>query len=102
MFNPQFKLYINNVWFESLFPTNYYYDKKVFFSTGARRFFTIYQVLRTGDFTLTVVDEVSGARQLVHTAQEFKQWVEKHYDGFLRCLDTVDWGDNQDAVLKPL
>lgn len=102
MFNPQYKLYINNVWFESLFPTSYYYDKRIFFTTGARRFFTIYQVLRTGDFVLTVVNEETGERQVIQSAAGFREWVQQHYDGFLKCLDSVDWGDNADAILKPL
>ena len=102
MLNPQYKLYINDVWLESLFPAEYYNNKRVFFSTGARRFFTIYQVLRTGDFTLTIVDDATHARTIVPTAAEFKTWVAQEYPNFLTCLDSVDWGDPVDSKLQPL
>ncbi|NML21555.1 hypothetical protein HHL16_11760 [Pseudoflavitalea sp. G-6-1-2] len=102
MLNPQYKLYINSVWLESLFPTDYYNNKRVFFSTGARRFFTVYQVLRTGDFTLTIVDEVTHERTVITAAADFKAWVQQHYPAFIGCLDTVDWGDPVDSMLQPL
>ncbi len=101
MLNPQYKLYINDVWLESLFPAEYYNNKRVFFSTGARRFFTVYQVLRTGDFSLTIVDDATLERLLVSSAESFKEWVGKHYPNFLNCLDTTEWGDPVESKLQP-
>ena len=101
MLNPQYKLYINDVWLESLWPAEYYNNKRVYFSTGARRFFTVYQVLRTGDFTLTIVDEVSQERLVFKAAEGFKEWVKQQYPNFLNCLDSVEWGDPVDSRLQP-
>jgi hypothetical protein len=101
MLNPQYKLYINDVWLESLWPAEYYNNKRVYFSTGARRFFTVYQVLRTGDFTLTIVDEVSLERLVFKAAEGFKEWVKQQYPNFLNCLDSVEWGDPVDSRLQP-
>lgn len=102
MLNPQYKLYINDVWLESLFPAEYYNNKRVFFSTGARRFFTVYQVLRTGDFKLTIVDDATLERLVVNSAEGFKEWVGQEYPNFLNCLDTTEWGDPVDSKLQPL
>lgn len=102
MLNPQYKLYINDVWLESLFPADYYNNKRVFFSTGARRFFTVYQVLRTGDFTLTIVDDATLERNVIEGADGFKEWVGLNYPNFLSCLDSVDWGDPVDSKLQPI
>lgn len=101
MLNPQYKLYINDVWLESLWPEDYYNNKKVYFSTGARRFFTVYQVLRTGDFTLTIVDDVTHERTIIKTAEGFREWVMPRYPNFVPCLDTVEWGDPVDSKLQP-
>ncbi len=90
MLNPQYKLYINDVWFESLFPADYY-NKRVYFATGARRFFTVYQVMRTGDFSLSIVDDATGHRLELPTAAAFKEWVEKNYSNFSHCLDGLEW-----------
>ena len=100
MLSTQYKLYFNNVWFETLETTDYYYDKRVFFATGARKFFTVYQILRTGDFTLTIVDEVTQGREIIPDAPAFREWVNIHYQPFVKCLDTVDWPDHAGSVLK--
>lgn len=100
MLHSQYKLYLNNVWFETLETKDYYYDKRVFFATGARRFFTIYQILRTGDFTLTIVNEDNHEREIIKDAPGFKAWVNQHYQAFMTCLDTVDWPDHADSILK--
>jgi hypothetical protein len=34
MFEIKYNLYLDNVWFDSLYGTDYYYDKSVFFLLG--------------------------------------------------------------------
>lgn len=100
MFAYKFKIYINNIWFDSIYGVDYYYDRRVFFASGAKQFFTIYQILKTGDFKFTIVEEISGERVEIKNAEEFKQWIERHYGSFLKCLDNVDWNSHPESNLK--
>lgn len=100
MFTYKFKIYINNIWFDSLYGVDYYYDKRIFFTSGAKQFFTIYQILKTGDFKFTIIEETSGERIEIETTKDFEYWVERHFGSFLKCLDNVDWNNHPEDILK--
>ncbi len=100
MFEIRYKVYFDNVWFDSFYGTDYYDDKRVFFSSGARQFFTVYQISRSGDFTLTIVKESTDSRKIIQTAEEFKQWVSQHYPSFAGSLDSLDWAEHPDSRLQ--
>ena len=91
MFDCKYKIYFDNVRFDSLYGTDYYNDKPNFFAHGAKQFFTIYQILRSGDFYLTIVEENSGARFEFDNTSDFRIWVEQNYYPFKDYLDKIYW-----------
>lgn len=99
MFAYQFKVYINDRWFDSLFGTDYYDDKRIFFASGAKQFFTIYQILKTGDYIFTFVDENSKARTEIKNVEDFENWVEDNYNGYLNYLDNLEWANHPESDL---
>lgn len=100
MFAYKFKVYINDVWFDSLFGTDYYYDKRNFFVSGAKQFFTIYQILKTGDYAFTIVEENSGERTEIKNTENFRRWTEDNYDGYLNYLDNAEWDKHPESKLE--
>lgn len=75
----KYKVFLGDIWFESLYGADYYNDKPIFFAHGARQFFTIYQISRNGDF---------------------KKWVGENYNSFKDCLDNFYWDKNPASKLK--
>ena len=62
MFDCKYKVYINGLWFDALYGADYYDDKRMFYASGAKQFFTIYQILKTGDYVFTLIAEDSGQK----------------------------------------
>ncbi len=96
----KYKVYLDNIWFDSLYGADYYQDKSNFFAHGARQFFTIYQILRNGDFHLTVVEEISEARFEFDNADDFKNWVGQNYNYFKKHLDAIYWSRHPESKLE--
>ena len=101
MFGCKYKIYLDNIYFDSLYGTDYYYDKSNFFAHGAKQFFTIYQLLRIGNFNFTIVEETSGDELKFNDSAEFKGWIKLNYDAFEKYLDNLYWDKHPDSKLKP-
>lgn len=99
MFKYRYKIYINDRWFDSFFGTDYYDDKRIFYASGAKQFFTIYQILKTGDYNFTIVDENSGERIEITKSEEFRAWTERNYKNYLKCLDDPEWISHPESKL---
>ncbi|MGI8786258.1 MAG: hypothetical protein ACR2HG_00670 [Pyrinomonadaceae bacterium] len=100
MFSYKYKVFLNDIWFDSLYGVDYYYDKPNFFAHGAKQFFVIYQISRSGDFDLTIIGESSGERFEFNDAEEFKFWVKRNYEAFEKHLDKLYWDRNPASKLN--
>jgi hypothetical protein len=83
---PQFIFHLNDKYFDAVYPVDYYNDKKVFFDSGAKQFFVMYQILRNREFVLTIEDKSSGSKLAVNDENEFKQWVLENYPMYTQNL----------------
>jgi hypothetical protein len=55
MFEYEYQLYLNDELYQSLFGSDYYFDKRVFNIHHGRVLFDIFQDLKKGDHILTIV-----------------------------------------------
>lgn len=99
MSDRKYQVYLDDIWFDSLYGADYYNDKPNFFAHGAKQFFTIYQILRNGDFHLTIVEEISLARFEFDNSDEFKNWAEQNYSYFRDYLDKIYFGGHPGSKL---
>lgn len=79
MTEPQYIFHLNDKYFDAVYPVDYYNDKKVFFDSGAKQFFVMYQLLRNKEFVLTIEDKSTGSKVTVNNENEFKQWALENY-----------------------
>ncbi len=86
--NPKFIFHFNNKYFDAVYPVDYYNDKKVFFDSGAKQFFIMYQILRNSEFVLTIEDKSNSNKLTINDENEFKQWVLENYPMYNECLET--------------
>lgn len=100
MFDRKYTIFLDNIFFDSLYDANYYHDKSNFFAHGAKQFFTIYQISRNGDFNFTILEEISGERFEFQKAGDFKRWVKQNYAYFADYLDQIYEGVHPDSKLK--
>lgn len=86
MFEYEYQLYINDELYQSLFGSDYYFDKRVFNIHHGRVLFDIFQDLKKGDHVLTIVHIETKNHVEIKTAAEFKDWVSvnnRGMEGFL-------------------
>ncbi len=87
MLTPKYHIHLNGKYFEAIYPVDHYNDKKVFFDSGAKQFFTIYQLLCRRLFSLSIKDLDSGSEIEFKDENDLKQWVEKNYPMYLEHLE---------------
>jgi len=87
MLTPKYHILLNGKYFEAICSVDHYNDKKVFFDSGAKQFFTIYQLVCSGKFKLTVKDLESGNEIEFKDEKEFRLWVEENFPMFLSFLE---------------
>jgi len=87
MLTPKYHIHLNGKYFEAIYPVDHYNDKKVFFDSGARQFFTIYQLACRKNFTMTIKDLDSSSEIKLNDENEFRLWVEMNYPMYLSCLE---------------
>ena len=100
MSDRQYKVYLSEIYFDSLYGTDYYYDKSNFFAYGAKQFFTIYQISRCGDFNFAIVEESSGNKFEFIDSAEFRRWVKQNYEHFEKHLDNFSWSEHPESKLR--
>jgi hypothetical protein len=100
MFERRYNIFFDDIWFDSLYGADYYLDKPNFFAHGAKQFFTIYQIFRNGDFSLTIVEVSSGAKLKINDLSEFETWVVQNYDYFKNHLNEIYWDNHPDSRLN--
>ena len=86
MFEYEYQLYINGELYQSLFGSDYYFDKRVFNVHHGRVLFDIFQDLKKSDHVLTIVHIDTKKQVEIKTAAEFKDWVSvnnRGMEGFL-------------------
>lgn len=96
----KYRVYLDQTYFDSLDGIDYYYDKSNFFAHGAQKFFTIYQILRSGDFELTIVEESSGIKLTFKDSAKFKDWVKQNYEAFAEYLEKFYDGGHPESKLR--
>lgn len=87
MLTPKYHILLNGKYFEAIYPEDHYNDKKVFFDSGAKQFFTIYQLACRRKFTLTIKELESDSEIEVNDENEFRLWVEINYLMYLSYLE---------------
>lgn len=90
MLEPKYKIHINGKYFDSIYPVEFYNDKKLFYDTGAKLFFTIYQIVYHRKHALVVEDAETGNKIEIIDEFEFKQWVNENYPMYLNHLDNFN------------
>jgi hypothetical protein len=90
MFEAAFIFHLNDKYFGAVYPVDYYNDKKVFFDSGSRQFFAMYQILRNRQSVLTIEDNSTGSRLTMNNENEFKQWVSEHYPMYINYLENYN------------
>jgi hypothetical protein len=78
---------VNNKHFDSVFSSDYYSDKKVFFETGRKLFFSVFHILKNGNFELRIESNSPRQHIIIHDENEFKQWVEQNYPLYAEHLE---------------
>ncbi len=87
MLTPKYHIQLNGKYFEAIYPVDHYNDKKVFFDSGAKQFFTIYQLACSRLFSLTIKDLDSAREIVLNDEKEFRLWVEMNYPMYLSYLE---------------
>ena len=87
MLTPKYHILLKGKYFEAIYPVDHYNDKKVFFDSGAKQFFTIYQLACRRLFSLTIKDLDSGSEIELNDENEFRLWVEMNYPMYLSYLE---------------
>lgn len=87
MLEPKYIFYLNDTYFDTIYGLDYYNDKKVFFTSGAKQFFVMYQVLRNKGFVLTIEEKSSGNKTKISDENEFKDWVKENYAMYVNSLE---------------
>lgn len=87
MLTPKYHILLNGKYFEAIYPVDHYNDKKVFFDSGAKQFFTIYQLVCSGKFKLTVKDMESDNVIELMDENDFSLWVKEKYPMYLDYLE---------------
>ncbi len=90
MLTPKYHILLNGKYFEAIYPTDHYNDKKVFFDSGAKQFFTIYQLACRKKFTLSIKDLESGSEIELKDENDFRLWIEKNYPMYLKHLENYN------------
>lgn len=90
MFTESYKILLNGKYFDAIYPVDFYNDKKVFFDTGARLFFTIYQIISHRKYDLTIEDNENNNRTIINNELQFKDWVAENYPIFLNYLENYN------------
>ena len=87
MLKPKYHIHLNGKYFETIYPVDHYNDKKVFFDSGAKQFFTIYQLVCRRLFSLTIKDLDSASEIEMKDENDFRLWVEMNYPMYLGYLE---------------
>ena len=87
MLKPKYHIHLNGKYFEAIYPVDHYNDKKVFFDSGAKQFFTIYQLLCRRLFSMTIKDLDSASEIEMKDENDFSLWVEMNYPMYLSFLE---------------
>lgn len=90
MFAPAYKIYLNNKYFDSIYTVDYYNDKKVFFDTGARMFFVLYQVISSRKFEMVIEGNGNTGRTVINDEVQFKDWVKINYPMYVNYLENYN------------
>lgn len=87
MLTPKYHIHLNGKYYEAIYPVDHYNDKKVFFDSGAKQFFTIYQIANGRKFALTIKELHSGSEVKMEDENDFRMWVEMNYPMYLSFLE---------------
>lgn len=79
MLEPKYKIHLNNKHFDIIYPVEFYNDKKLFYDTGAKLFFTIYQILCHRKHKLVIEETKTGSKTEIKDELGFKEWVNDNY-----------------------
>ena len=90
MFAPAYKVYLNNKYFDSIYTVDYYNDKKVFFDTGARLFFTLYQIISRRKFEMVIEGNGNTGRTVINDEAQFQEWVKMNYPMYVNYLENYN------------
>ena len=90
MLEPKYRIHLNGKYFDAIYPVDYYNDKKVFFDSGARQFFTIYQIVSHRKHKLIIEDTATGNKIEIIDEFEFKDWVNENYPMYLNYLENFN------------
>ncbi len=90
MLNPKYNIYLNDKYFDAIYPVDYYNDKKVFFDSGAKQFFVIYQIIRHREQKLTIEEIASGIKIEIKDEIKFKKWVNDNYPMYINYLENFN------------
>lgn len=91
MTDRKYIFYINKTHFETIYDIDHYNDKRVFFSNGAKQFFSVYQVLKDSKFKLVIQNSVTDEKFIVKDTGMFAAWVKENYPQFEKYLDDPSW-----------
>lgn len=91
MFAPAYKIYINNKYFDSMYTVDYYNDKKVFFQTGARLFFVLYQIISCRKFEVEIEGTGNNnGKTVINDELKFSEWVKINYPMYINYLENYN------------
>ena len=87
MLKPKYHIHLNGKYFETIYPVDHYNDKKVFFDSGAKQFFTIYQLACSGKHELAIEKTETNSKLVINDEIQFMDWVAKNYPMYLSYLE---------------
>ena len=90
MREPKHNIHLNNKYFDAIYPVDFYNDKKVFYDSGARQFFTIYHIISHRKHILEIEETSTGNKIQIKDEREFKQWVNDNYPMYLNYLENFN------------
>jgi len=87
MITPKYHILLNGKYFEAIYPIDHYNDKKVFFDSGAKQFFTIYQLACRGKHELAIEETETNNKLVINDEMQLKDWVAENYPMYLGYLE---------------
>lgn len=90
MLEPKFEINLNSRYFDSIYPVDFYNDKKVFYDSGARQFFIIYQIISHRKHILEIEETSTGNRIHIKDELKFKDWVKENYPMYLNFMENFN------------
>ncbi len=90
MFSPKYKIYLNGKYFDSIYTVDYYNDKKVFFETGAKQFFVLFQLFSIRKFEIKIEETEKNTDIVLNNELQFKEWGSFNYPMYLNYLENYN------------